>query len=258
MTPDDSSNGRATRVLWAAGTLLFGAAVILIAARERDEGVASALVAAVGTGAVALLVATIARFAWIRLGGRGALLAPSLLLIAGLLSLAALGAHAAEEGAETAAREDAGDECTATSPDPFPAPTADLSYRALTLDEEERLRTEAGVISDTAIAAGKHVDFGDQSLANMVAIPGYQGEAERDELFDRLGQAVSTAEADSRSIEGLAAPGQLAVFKGKPKLITTAGCYAILIGGENEEAILYVARALFPEDATTSDGLGGG
>jgi hypothetical protein len=254
MTPDDSSNGRTTRALWAAGTLLFGAAVILIAARERDEGAASALVAAVGTGAVALLVATLVRFAWIRLRGRGALLAPSLVLIAGLVSLAALGARAAEEGAETAAREDAADQCTAASPDPFPAPTADLSYRALTLDEEERLRTEAGVISDTGFAAGKHVDLGEQALANMVAIPGYQDEAERDELFDRLDQVVSKAGTDARSIEGLAAPGQLAVFQGKPKLVTTADCYAILIGGENEEAVLYVARALFGEDATTGDG----
>lgn len=228
--------------------------MILIAARERDEGATSALVAAVGTGAVALLVATIVRFAWVRLRGRGALLAPSLLLIAGLVSLAALGAWAVEEGAETAAREDAADQCTATSPDPFPAPTADLSYRALTLDEEERLRTEAGVISDTGFAAGKHVLFGEQSLANMVAIPGYQGQAEREELFDRLDQAVSTAGADARPIEGLAAPGQLAVFQGKPRLVTTAGCYAILIGGEDEEGLLYVARTLFPDDATTSGG----
>jgi hypothetical protein len=245
MTPDERSNGRSVRALWVAGTLLFGAAVVLVAARESDEGLAFALGAAIGAGLAALLVAAIARFAWTRLRGRGELLAPSLLLIAGLVCLAGLGVRAAQQGADTAAREDAADECAAASPEPFPAPTEGLSYRELTPAEEERLRTEAAIISDTGIADGRHVLFGDQSLANMAAIPGYQDQEERDELRDRLNEAASVASADVRSIDGLEAPGMLLVVRGKPRLITTSGCYAFLIGGEDERTVLYVARRLF-------------
>lgn len=225
---------------------MFALAVILVAARERDDGVAFALGAAVGTGLVALLVAMAVRLLWTRLRGGGrALLAPSLLVIAGVVALAALGARAVQEGADAAEREDAAEQCAAATPEPFPAPTADLSYRALTLEEEKRLRTVAGVITDTGVAGGKHVLFGEQSLANMVAIPGYQDEDQRDELLDRIGDAASAAGTNARSVDGLGAAGLLTVVQDKPWLVTTQGCYAFLIGGEDERAVLYVARTLF-------------
>ena len=244
MTPHESSNGRSARALWVAGALLFGVAVVLVAARERDEGVAFALGAAIGAGLVALLVAAIARFAWTRVRGRGELLAPSLLLIAGLVCVAGLGARAAQHGADAAAREDAADECAAASPNPFPELGDDLSYENLTPEEDKRLRREAGFLSDTRVAGGAQVLFDDRPLANMVAIPGFQEPEDREELLDAFSDAVGRIADEVRPVEGGESGAVLASGQGLVRLVTTNGCYAFLIGGEDERTVLYVARTL--------------
>lgn len=226
-------------------------AVVLVAVLTRDEGPTFALVAAIATGLLALLVAAGVRVAWTRLrGSRTPVVAPSLLLIAATISLAVAGARAAQEGADQAAREDAAEQCTAESPGPFPPAAGDVSYEALTPVEAQSMRREAGFLTDTRVAAGTQVLVGDRPLANIVAIPGYQEPDRRDELLERLDEAASAGAIEVRPVQDLEQPGRLAVIRGKARLITTTGCYAVLIGGEAEESVLYVARTLFPGDGT--------
>ena len=254
MTPErDGGDRRAGGpALWAAAALAFVAALAVTAVRVPGKNPGLAIGVAAATGLIGLVIAVAGRFAWTRyVRRRGAVLAPSLLVVAAAAALlvftAGRYAQSADDSGPTA--EEA-DECVAAGRDPLPRLPDELAYEELSPDQEARIQKEAAYLSESGtIAASKQVFFGSRPLGTVTAIPGVVDEAARDDFLGRVREAALRLQGAPESVEIGNEPAVLTSIGVLVRLATTSGCYGILLSGGERGHVLYVARTLFGDSS---------
>jgi hypothetical protein len=258
MDPGSETGGSRTRdtALWTVGGILLVTGLVLVAALRWNEGAGRAIGIALVIGLIALALAFALRLLWTRIvRRRGAVVAPSLLVIAGALSVAAFAADAVRQAdALRADPVEAGDasECTAADPDPLPPATGGLSYDELSRDQFRSLPREVELLTgSTEITDVRQVLFGRSQLGFVVAAAGFGEEERQSDLLETVRAVAARVGAETNSFEVGGRPAILASVSERVRLVTSSGCYAMIVGGLDERQVTYVARQLLGDPATS-------
>jgi hypothetical protein len=182
---------------WIAGSVALAGVAVLVVLRERDEGGAYAVGAALGALLIALLVAALLRLAYVRLvAKRGSVLSPWLLAIATVVALGAIAIRAGQDEREVADEVDTAlsqtRDCRAERGGPFRPLPAGLEYSRLRPAQERALEETIPPELRSVLEARLVTDRGTQTAVVIAAAAGDEREDAQRGFEDRLTENGAT------------------------------------------------------------------